>query len=81
MKEKIVGILLLLFGLLGFVDAVHPLSIGVYHIRLFLVPFAMVALGWVELHGRHVPFQKRWHHSHVAAVIVAIIIAIIWLRA
>lgn len=78
MTKKTLGIILMLLGALAFYDCLHIVKIGTIPIRLFFYPVTAILIGWHWLHG-DVPFRKSFHHSHILAVISAMIIAaLLW---
>lgn len=78
-KEKIIGTVLLAIGVLAFMDALAPIDLFAYHIRLFLFPALAVLSGWFILHGPG-PLHRKAHHSHVLGLLslVTIALALVW---
>lgn len=75
-KEKIIGTLLLIIGVVAFIDCLTPLDLFAYHVRPFLFPAFAIASGWLVLHGP-APLHRKAHHSHILGVAALMIVAAI----
>jgi len=77
-KETIIGAILMLAGILFSMDKVKALHFGSFYFGWLIIPIVFLSVGWLLMHGPE-PMRRRFHHSHLAAVIKIIcILMIIW---